>query len=69
MILVTQLVSLLTGGTTQELDEGLLTPFFRSEQYKQRMQEHRYTKIGQPMYELKEVIKDDSETCNKECTF
>lgn len=43
MMVVSQIVSLLTGGASQRIDEELLTPLFQSRAYKEQMHKMRTT--------------------------
>lgn len=54
-LVVGQVVSWLTGGATQQIDENLLIPFFQSDEFKERMNrkpETRYVTIDQMLIEM-----------------
>lgn len=58
-IFVAQLVSLLTDGAAQNIDESLLTPLFQSQKYKdeqyRKKHETKYVTIDQMLIELKKT--------------
>lgn len=59
---VGQVVSLLTGGASQQIDENLLIPFFQSAEFKQRMRrkpETRYVTIDQMLVEMTKRAKNE----------
>lgn len=55
-LIVSQIVSLLTGGASQKIDESLLTPLFQSREFKeknlQKMNETKYVTIDRMLIEL-----------------
>lgn len=61
-IVVAQVVSLMTGGASQQIDESLLTPLFQSKAFKEQMMkkenEARYTTIDQMLIEMTKLNKD-----------
>lgn len=61
-IAVSHVVSLLTGGAKQHVDESLLTPLFQSQKYKEQQQrkrnETKYVTIDQMLIELKKNQKN-----------
>lgn len=58
-IVVGQIVSWLTGGSAQQIDENLLIPFFQSNEFKQRMRhkenDTKYVTIDQMLIEMTEL--------------
>lgn len=54
MVVVSYVVSILTGGYSDELDERLLTPLFRSQRYKDQLKENeaQYKNIDTALREL-----------------
>lgn len=56
-IVVSYVVSLLTGGYTDELDERLLTPLFRSQRYKDQLEKNKanYKDIDTALIELNQL--------------
>lgn len=58
-MVVGQVVSWLTGGSSQPIDENLLIPFFQSNEFKQRMKRRendtRYTTVDQMLIEMTKI--------------
>lgn len=57
-----QIVSLLTGGASQIIDENLLIPVFQSHEFKERMRrkpETRYLTIDQMLVEMIKQTKNN----------
>lgn len=62
MVAVSSIVSRLTKGTSQEVDESLLLERFRSDEYKERMSKikdasTKYTEVDQNGTELKQMTQ------------
>lgn len=63
MVIVSHIVSRLTGGSTQDIDESLLLPQFQSKDYKERVsninKSTKYTGVNQNVVELKELMQQE----------
>lgn len=65
MVIVSHIVSRLTGGDSQNLDESLLLTHFQSDEYRERMsklsQDTKYIEVNQNIVELKDFTQKQKE--------